>query len=398
MHSKMGNSLDSDTVLEAFNQVKDRTDAFIVKNKFQTYCTEFLPRSNELAIAIFCNAFEELGCLIRSAAPGTKLERIKHAPQHKKLVDYIFSVLEKNAGLIEISGVEIIRTAVPCPSKEIEKTTQDLLNDRPAQEAEVKLMGITGKSFANCLSGEMDAVQLLFGAPEGRTLLGKLYATSNASNTILQQLENFIEEIAITWPADSGPLRILEIGAGTGGTTSRLLPALARLDIPIVYTMTDLSSLLVTEAASNFKHYPFVKFEIVDIEQEPDSSLLNTQHVVLGSNVVHATRDISVSLAMIHKILRPDGFLIFHELTAQMLWADVVFGLIEGWWRFEDGRQHALQSAKSWATAIKSSGYGYVDWTDGRRPEAKLQRLIFAMASDPGYVLYPLRLWSYRPL
>lgn len=149
--------------------------------------------------------------------------------------------------------------------------------------------------------------------------------------------------------------------------------------------MTDVSSALVTEAALNFKQYPFVEFEIVDIEQEPGPALRNSQHIILGSNVVHATKDLSVSLAVLHHMLRPDGFLIFHELTTQMLWADVIFGLIEGWWRFEDGRQHALQDAKSWATVLKSASYGYVDWTDGRRPEAKLQKLIFAMASDPGY-------------
>ncbi|CZR67901.1 uncharacterized protein PAC_17800 [Phialocephala subalpina] len=386
MPSNKENSLDSDTVLDAFLGVKDRTDEFIVKNKLQTYYSEFVPRSDELAIAIFCNAFEELGCLIRSASPGTKLEHIKHVPAHKKLVKYIYEVLEKKAGLIENSGAEITRTSVACPSNNIDKTMKDLLRDRPAQDAEVKLMQITGPSLAKCLSGKTDGIQLIFGAPEGRTLLDKLYATSNASSTALQQLEAFIEEIGVTWPTDAGPLRILEIGAGTGGTTSRLLPALARLDIPVVYTMTDLSSALVTEAASTFKQYPFVKFEVVDIEQEPSPSLRNSQHIVLGSNVIHATRDLSVSLEMIHKMLRPDGFLIFHELTTQMLWADSIFGLFEGWWRFEDGRQHALQSAKSWATVLKSAGYSNVDWTDGRRPEARLQKLIFAMASDSGYV------------
>jgi len=386
MPSDNDNSLDSDIVLDAFQEVKDSTDAFISKNKLQTYCADFLPRSDKLAIAIFCNAFEELGCPIRSAASGTKLERIKHVPAHQKLVDYIYAVLEKK-DLIQINGSEITRTSVACPSKEINSMIEDLLRDRPAQDAEIKLMQITGPSLAKCLSGKTDGIQLIFGAPEGRTLLDKLYATSDASSTVLQQLEAFIEKIGDTWPTDAGPLRILEIGAGTGGTTSKLLPALKRLGIPVVYTMTDLSSLLVTEAASTFKQYnSFVKFEVLDIEKEPAPTLQNSQHIVLGSNVIHATRSLSVSLDMIHKMLRSDGLLIFHELTTQMLWADVIFGLFEGWWRFGDGREHALQSANSWAAVLKSAGYGYVDWTDGRRPEAKLQKLIFAMASEPGYV------------
>lgn len=386
MASKKDNSLDSDLVLDAFQDIKSKTDDFIVKNKLQTYYADFVPRSDELAIAIFCNTFEELGCPIRSATPGTKLKRIEHVPAHQKLVDYIYTVLEKKASLIETHGTDITRTAIACPSKEIEKTMEALLLDRPSQDAEIKLMQITGPSLAKCLSGRTDGVQLIFGAPEGRTLLDKLYATSDASKAVLEQLEAFLEEIGDSWPKDAAPLRILEIGAGTGGTTSRLLPALARLDVPIIYTMTDLSSALVTEASSTFKQYPFVKFEVLDIEKEPIPSLRSSQHIVLGSNVIHATRDLSVSLSMIHKLLRPDGFMIFHELTTQMLWADTIFGLFEGWWRFEDGREHALQSAKSWASVLKSIGYGYVDWTDGRRPEAKLQKLIFAMAAEPGYV------------
>lgn len=198
MPSTKESSLDSDAILDAFSVVKDGTDGFIVKNNLQAYCAEFLPRSNELAIAIFCNAFEELGCLIRTAAPGTKLERIQYIPAHQKLVDYIYKVLETNAGLIETNGTEIIRTSATCPSKNIEKTIEDLLQDRPAQDAEVKLMRITGTNLAKCFSGETDAINLLFGAPEGRVLLDKLYATSNASSTILQQLEAFIEGICDT--------------------------------------------------------------------------------------------------------------------------------------------------------------------------------------------------------
>ncbi|KAL7787159.1 S-adenosyl-L-methionine-dependent methyltransferase [Trichoderma ceciliae] len=382
-------SLDSDIVLDAFRDVKQATDDFIVNNHLDTYCDEFVPKSNQIAISIFCSVFEELGCPIRSAEPGTKLERIKHAPQHKKYVDYIYRVLEKNAGLIEIHDTDITRitrTSGESPSNDLGAMFDQLLQQRPAQDAEIKLMRLMSPKISKCLQGEGEAIHFLFGSREGRVLLDRLYATSDASSTILEQLETFLKEIGSEWPSHTSPLKILEIGAGTGGTTSRLLPALAALDIPIEYTISDLSALLVSEAASTYAKYPFLKFKVVDIEKEPEAELLNSQHIVLGSNVLHATRNLSVSLKIIRKMLRDDGFLIFHEMTSQMLWADAAFGLIEGWWRFEDGRQHALQSTQAWKKVISSSGYGYVDWTDGRRPEAKSQNLIFAMASDPGSV------------
>lgn len=386
MPSGISISLDAEAVLDAFHDIKGATDKYVVKNNFDTYCAGFLPRATELAIAIFCNAFEELGCPIRSAAPGASLPRVRHSPKHEKYVGYIYTVLEKNGGLVETKGAEVIRTSKPCPSADIDAAFDGLLRDRPAQEAEIRLMRMTSGHFARCLAGEMDAIQFLFGSSEGRQLLDRLYAASDASRTVLEPLEDFVREVAGSWPSRSEPLRVLEVGAGTGGTTSRVLPVLAALGVPVSYTVTDLSAMLVSEASATFAQYPFVKYSVVDIEQEPEPELLRSQHIILGSNVLHATRDLKSSLKTIHKMLRPDGFLVIHEMTAQMLWADATFGLTEGWWRFDDGRTHPLQSPQAWKKVLESAGYGYVDWTDGRRPESKMQKLIFAMASDPGYV------------
>lgn len=378
-------SLDAYAILDAFSDTKGRTDEFIVTNNLDTYSAEFLPRSEEIAIAIFCNALEELGCSIRSATPGSKLGRVQPAvAEHRKLVDHIYRILEVRAGLIaeDDGGNVVTRTSQPCPDRDIDSQIEGLLRDRPAQYAEIKLMRAVGNRYGDCLAGKVDAVQLLFQSAESRSLLDKLYATSDATSSLLQPLKVFLEEVTSSWSASGEPLRVLEVGAGTGGTTSVLLPALARLGVPTVYTMTDISPSLVTQASFIFKQYPFVEYKVVDIEREPALELQCSQHIVLGSNVVHATTDGRSSLKNIHKMLRPDGFLIFHELTKQMPWADVVFGLFEGWWHFNDGRQHALQSPQAWANVLKSAGYGHVDWTDGSRQEAKLQSLILGMATE----------------
>ena len=376
-------SLNAYAVLDAFSDIKDHTDEFIVANNLDTYSADFLPRSEDLAIAIFCNALEELGCPIRSATAGAKLERVQPVAEHQKLVDYIYRILETRAGLIAADGNYFTRTSKPCPDGDIGSQLESLLRDRAAQDAEIKLMRAVGQSYGDCLAGKTDAAQLLFQSVESRSLLDKLYATSDATSSLLQPLKAFIEEVASGRSASDQPLRILEIGAGTGGLTSVLLPDLARLGVNTVYTMTDLSPSLVTLASSTFKLYPFVDYKVVDIEKEPPPELQSSQHIVLGTHVVHTTADGPSSLKNIHKMLRPDGFLIFHELTTQMLWADVVFGLFEGWWRFQDGRQHALQSPQAWAKMLRAAGYSHVDWTYGCRPEAKLQSLVLGMATDP---------------
>ncbi|KAI0128341.1 methyltransferase domain-containing protein [Xylariales sp. AK1849] len=377
-------SLDADTVLEAFQNIKSATDDYIVKNHFETFCADFLPKANQLAIAIFSTVFEELGCPIRSAAPGDKLPRIRHVPKHKKYVDYIYNVLDKNGGLVTIQNAEIIRTSAPCPSADTVTAFEELLRDRPSQEVEIKLMQLSSRHLVQGLLGEIEAVQLLFGSSEGHALMDRLYSTADSSKTVLEPLDAFMTEIGETWTSQREPLRILEVGAGTGGTTQRMLPALAALDgIPVEYTVSDLSAMLVSQTSQTFARYPFARYKVVDIEKEPEPELLNSQHVIFGSNVLHATRDLKQTLGNLHKILRPDGFIVIHEMTAQMLWADVVFGLIEGWWRFEDQRTHVLQNSKAWKKVFEAAGFSSVHWTDGRRPEARAQQLIFAMASDP---------------
>lgn len=378
-------TLDQTSVLAAFQDIKEATDDFILQNNMDTYCEEFLPRSDELAIAIVGQAFESLGCKVLSATPGTKLTPVECPPNHIKLIDWMYNVLEENAGLIQIKGEdhsEILRTSVPSPDSDIGTLLEDLLDDRPGQSFELQLIEIIGPAYADSISGKTDAVKLLFGDDHGRALLSDFYAKSDLFSTVLDQLASLLEKIGGTWPKENGPLRILEVGAGTGGTTWRMLAVLKRLGMHFVYTMTDIGSAFGAAAQARLAQYPNAEFRVLDIEKEPGAELHHTQHIVFGSNVFHATRDLSVSMTHVHKLLRPGGVAVLHELTMRMLWGDMSFGLFPGWWAFEDGRRNAIQSAHDWAKVLKSVGFAHVDWTDGQRPEAKVQALILAMSAN----------------
>jgi hypothetical protein len=57
------------------------------------------------------------------------------------------------------------------------------------------------------------------------------------------------------------------------------------------------------------------------------------------------------------------------------------FGLLEGWWLFDDGRKHAVVREHEWERAFHAAGFGHVDWTDGNLPENDYQKIMIAMAS-----------------
>ena len=108
-------SIRREIVLEAFGQTKACTDQFISEYKFGNYADYVLPRQTELCIAHIVEAFEMLGCSLRTAKQGQSLERIKYLPKHGMFVDLLYTMLEKEARLIDIDGVQITRTAIHHP-------------------------------------------------------------------------------------------------------------------------------------------------------------------------------------------------------------------------------------------------------------------------------------------
>jgi hypothetical protein len=75
-----------------------------------------------------------------------------------------------------------------------------------------------------------------------------------------------------------------------------------------------------------------------------DGAILRSgQHHPL-TNCIHATRDPTRSCTNIRGCLFPGGILCLVELTRGLLWFDLVFGFLEGWWLFEDGRRRSERS------------------------------------------------------
>ncbi|KAB8231158.1 uncharacterized protein BDW43DRAFT_313240 [Aspergillus alliaceus] len=379
--------LPTDFIVDAFRETKALTDRFIEQNGLSGYSDYVQPKLTELVIAHTLDAFDQLGCSLRSAQAGQIVQGLPHLPKHDQVVAVLHGLLEK-ARLVEINvdGSSLTRTAVPLPSKSASQLLQELLVEYPEHIYDHKLTSLTGCQLADCITGKTEAIRLLFGSAEGRELAAGMYGKSPINVAWLHQLQHFWERFlthASRQQQNGEPINILEMGAGTGGTTAALLPLIARSGVPVCYTATDISSSLVAGLRKRFKSYPWMRFEVLDIEKAPPSKLLQSQHVVLATNCVHATHSLEVTTKNIHRILRPvDGFLIMLEMTEAVPWVDSVFGLVEGWWLFNDGRDHALAQPDLWDKTLRANGYGHVDWTDGALPENSIQRIIIALASS----------------
>ncbi|OTB00230.1 hypothetical protein M426DRAFT_66280 [Hypoxylon sp. CI-4A] len=377
-------------IQECFGEVKMKTDQMIREFKFDNFAEIINPRTTQLCIALTLDAFEKLGVSIRTAKVGQVLPRIQYASQHQRLVNYLYELLENEARLIETQGSKVVRTAISPSLKSSNVIYQELLRLYPDWGFAVKLTQYAGTKLADVLQAKTDGIKLIFGADEGKDLVGGLYCDHVFNKMNYQQMADVVEKLVSKLPMKDGPLRILEMGAGTGGTTFYIAPLLERLGIPVEYTFTDLSASMVGTAKKKFKQYPFMNFFTHDIEKPVPEELKGTQHIVLASNAVHATRDLVKSCANIRESLRDDGFMMILEMTEIVPFVDIIFGLLEGWWLFDDGRKHAIAPPERWESAMQAAGFGNVDWSDGHLPENKIQKVIMGLASGPTYPKLPI--------
>ena len=378
------------TVLEAFGEAKIRTDQLIRDYKIDNFAEIIRPTSTQLCIALTLEAFEKLGISIKTAKPGHVLNRIQYVPQHQRLVEYLYEMLEKEARLIDIEGSKVIRTTISPPAKSSNALLQDLLRMYPDWSYAMKLTHFAGAQLADVLTAKTDGIKLIFGSEEGRELVGGLYCDHVFNKMNYSQMADFVENLISKLEMRDGVFKILEMGAGTGGTTLYMAPLLARLGVPVEYTFTDLSASMVAAARKKFKQYSFMKFLAHDIEKPVPAELIGTQHIVIASNAVHATHDLVKSATNIRNALRPDGFLMMLEMTEIVPFIDIIFGLLEGWWLFDDGRKHAIAHQDRWERDLQSAGFGHVDYTDGYLPENRIQKVIIALASGKTYARLPM--------
>jgi acyl transferase domain-containing protein/NADPH:quinone reductase-like Zn-dependent oxidoreductase/acyl carrier protein len=247
---------------------------------------------------------------------------------------------------------------------------QTLQDWHPEAEIELELLQRCGESLAEVLSDEQDSVSLLF--PDGNMAsLTRLYAESRSVGSLNTLAREAV--LAAIRARPDGVIRILEIGAGTGGMTSAVLPHLPAERV--TYTFTDISRLFTTRAASRFAAYPFVTYQALDIARSLEGQGIETGvfDLVIAANVLHATPDLAATLERVHALLTGDSTLILLEATGRRAWIDTIFGVTDGWWSFTDQHlrpDHPLLTSSSWEKLLSQSGFTAAASLPGRAAQA----------------------------
>ena len=360
----------------SFNKVKHTYDQYAEDTAFANFYTEVLPLQSELVIQYVLEAFATLGCNLRDMKVGDEVSVIHHIPKHEKLIPQLYKILQ-DAGLVMSKGGIHRRTAVSLPESPASTLHATMLKKFPKHSSETKLLYTTAHSLADCLSGASDATALLFRDSTARTLLEDVYTNAPMFKTGTLMLAQYLTDIVKHF-GGIREIRILELGAGTGGTTKHLIESLADTKYKFTYTFSDLSSSLVAAAKRKFAKYPFMNYTVLDVEKDPEPQFAGAYDIIISTNCIHATKDLVLSTTNIRKMLRYDGILCLIELTRNLFWFDLVFGLLEGWWLFNDGREHVLADERRWERCLRAAGFQWVDWSDSTSEESNILRVITA--------------------
>jgi len=332
---------------------------------------EALQQLEQLSVAYAVSAFFSMGLRAGQRLRTSEIaKQLGVVSQHHQLLNRLLDMwadAPANAHLPtlrRLMGGELWQVSLTTDIPDPDAWQQRLLDQYPATRAELTLLARCGKKLAEVLRGTHDPLQLLF--PQGDLPS----ATNFYQDAVAAQLINALTQQAVFKIGEHLPrgrgVRILEVGAGTGATTSYLLPY---LPAGTEYAFTDISPLFTAKAEQKFaeqaaqeEEFPFMRYQVLDIEKDPVSQGFEAHQFdfVLAANVLHATQDLRQTLHNIHRLLAPGGMLLLLEGTAPQGWMDLIFGMTEGWWRFADTDvrpTHPLLPASEWEALLHETGF-----------------------------------------
>ncbi|HXO71698.1 MAG TPA: beta-ketoacyl synthase N-terminal-like domain-containing protein [Bradyrhizobium sp.] len=236
----------------------------------------------------------------------------------------------------------------------------------PALAGLVSLVEKTLQSLPGILTGKVRATEVLF--PGGSmALMEGIYKDNPISiyfnEAVAEMAARFVEQ-RLKQDA-STRIRILEVGAGTGATTARVLSRLKPYRDHIEeYCYTDLSRAFLTHGENAYgRENPYLHTRTLDVEKPVIRQGLRavSYDLVIAANVLHATRNVHRTVRNVKAALRKNGLLLLNEIDGKNLCMHLSLALLEGWWLYEDAALRTPGcpglSPDAWARVLEAEGF-----------------------------------------
>jgi SAM-dependent methyltransferase len=299
----------------------------------------------------------ETKCVLGS--PGERFSTLEAAnrlgvvERHRRLLGRLLEILAEEGDVTRDERGWAMR-AIP-RGEDPEELLAEVTTRYPACGAEIGLLGRCGPRLLDVLRGKLAPLPLLFPpADSARTGAEQVYAESPFAKRM-----NLLAAEAAAWAAGRPGARVLEVGAGTGGTTTAILP---RLTGVAEYRFTDVSAGFFPAASRRFGDYGFVRFGVLDFDSDPDPATFapGSFDLIVAAHALHAAKRLVPALSRLRKLLAPGGTLLLVEGGSKERGLDLTFGLTAGWWGFEDTDlrpDYPLVSHDRWPRILRDAGF-----------------------------------------
>lgn len=245
---------------------------------------------------------------------------------------------------------------------------RDARRDAIAQRYERMSRTQIGAAAAKGLLRICENTEGLFtGAVDTLDLLMRDGVLADFYTSVSIDLSRFVRALAATKPN----IRILEVGAGTGGTTELILRDMLKSSDAgghppyACYTFTDVSAGFFAQAMERFAYAPNMEYKAFDVAADPFAQGFEPQSydIILASNVVHATPSLNATLRNLQPLLQPHGHLVLSEVTSFSNLPGYMFGNFSGWWLGEadDRKDQPFVHVDRWDRELKAAGFSGVD-------------------------------------
>ncbi|KAI1392107.1 putative polyketide synthase [Hypoxylon trugodes] len=253
------------------------------------------------------------------------------------------------------------QVATSLTDEELRDTEEDVQKavETIKEMPDARVIHLVGQTMPRVFRGETTMLEAL----RQTGVLDEYYLNSFANAPSGHWQANIISQIANRNPH----LNMLEVGAGTGGTTKPILRLLGNRFKS--YTFTDVSAGFFGSAAETLSTYKDrLIFKTLDVESDPtiQGFCPGGYDVIIASFVLHATASLSRTLAHVRSLLRPGGYLIVGEGTVDNTVSSFIFGPLTGWWlgRGDEGRTMTPHvSTEQWDRLLRKAGFSGIDAT-----------------------------------
>ncbi|CAM2065073.1 KR domain-containing protein [Sulfidibacter corallicola] len=291
-------------------------------------------------------------------------------PKYKRFYSALLQILERERfavidGDSATATDRVTKPAIQEKLTQLEETLERLQQKEPELANHLALLRSSMEHLPGILTGERSGNESLHGPP--RTTWRSRVAIEDRISLFLNDL---MAQMLIASArhreaqSESGELRIMEIGNGSGGLTEYLCRRLAEAHCRVTYLYVDPHLDRVADVRQNLStQFDFLECRHLDLTLNPltQGFQANDCQVVVSANALHFHHLLTETLNRLHVLLQPEGLLLIREYLAPRDFAVLTLGLDDRWWQFEDSRFRLphipLADSDGWMKALDSSGF-----------------------------------------